>query len=133
MSRLHLLLGHDEPSIETQLDLIHVCPPLSRAESSGYDRFKALALGHLALLRFRQDDLAAAESFALRSNTIARPTEFASLVFRNCFYLWRIAQTRGDEAGVRANERTLRVYVHRVEEHMPEAARFRSHLAGAKP
>lgn len=106
---------------------------LSRAEASGYDRFKALALGHLALLRFRQDDLSAAESFALRSNAIARPTEYASLVFRNCFYLWRIAQSRQDEAGVRSNERTLRVYVRRVEEHMPEAILFRAHLAGAKP
>lgn len=106
---------------------------LSRAEASGYDRFKALALGHLALLRFRQGDAAGAESFALRSNTIARPTEFASLVFRNCFYLWRVAQAKGDEAGVKANERTLRVYVHRVEEHMPEVGLFRAHLAGAKP
>jgi tetratricopeptide (TPR) repeat protein len=106
---------------------------LAAASSAGYGRLEALALGTLALLQFRKGDLAAAEALALRSNSIARPAEHISLVFRNCFYLWRIAQARGDEGGVRANERTLRVYVSRVEDYVPEVQEFRAHLAGAKP
>ena len=106
---------------------------LATASAAGYARLEALALGTLAVLRFRKGDLAGAEGLALRSNSIARPAEHISLVFRNCFYLWRIAQARGDEGGVRANERTLRVYVSRVEDYVPEVQEFRAHLAGAKP
>jgi len=105
---------------------------LRSAESAGYDRLKALALGHLALLSLREGSLAAAESYALRSNSIARPREYLSLLFRNCYCLWKAARAKGDEAGVRANERTLRAYVSRVEDYMPEVQEFRAYLAGGR-
>ena len=54
--------------------------------------------------------------------------EFFSLVFRNCFYLWRVARTKGDTASEKMNERTLRAYLSKVDETMPETAAFREAL-----
>ena len=62
---------------------------LARAEAAGYDRQRAYALGHLAVLAFRENDLDSCEAFCLRSNSVARPREYASLLWRNCYYLWR--------------------------------------------
>jgi len=100
------------------------------ADDGGYDRLKALGLSHLALISFRKGDLAAAESFALRSNVIARSREFIVVVFRNCYYLREIARRRGDAGGVSQNERTLRAYLARVDADLPEAAEVRAELAG---
>jgi tetratricopeptide (TPR) repeat protein len=101
---------------------------LARAEAGGFDRQRAYALGHLALLAFRENDLDSAEAHCLRSNALARPQEYASLLWRNCYYLWRIARQRGDEPAAKANERTLRTYLARVEDYMPEVADFKAHL-----
>ena len=109
---------------------MHLRRALQTAEEAGYDRPRAFALSHLALLAYRDGDLETAESHCLRSNRLARPREYVSILFRNCFYLWRIAQSRRDGAGVRANERTLRTYVGRVEDYIPEVEEFRAHLGG---
>jgi transcriptional regulator with XRE-family HTH domain len=101
---------------------------LEAAEAAGYDRQRAYALSHLGLLAFREDDLEAAETYCLRSNRLARPREYVPILFRNCYYLWRIAQLRQDEAGVRSNERTLRTYLSRVERQLPEVDEFRAWL-----
>jgi transcriptional regulator with XRE-family HTH domain len=100
------------------------------AEASGYDRMRALAMSHLAMLAYEGKDFATAEAMALRSNAVARPREYLSLVFRNCFYLWKVAIAKGDEPGTRLNERTLRVYLSRLEEDLPEVIAFRRHLRG---
>jgi tetratricopeptide (TPR) repeat protein len=105
---------------------------LQEAETSGYDRLRAVALSSLTTLSYLAGDHAAAEAHALRSNAIARPREYLPIVFRNCYYLWKIAQARNDEAGVRTNERTLRAYVGRIEEQMPEVEAFRSHASGGE-
>jgi tetratricopeptide (TPR) repeat protein len=110
----------------------HLKEALHRAESAGYERQQAFALSHLGLLAFRDGDLDGAEAHCIRSNRIARPREYLSILFRNCFYLWEVAKARKDEASIKANERTLRTYVSRVEEHIPEAERFRMHLGGGK-
>ena len=70
-----------------------------------------------------------AEAYALRSNAIARPREYLSIVFRNCFYLRTIAEQRGDSAAVKSNERTLKAYLSRVDPDLPEAIEYRAHLA----
>lgn len=108
----------------------HLKATLKVAEDSGYDRLRALALSHLGLVAFRQDEDSAAEAYALRSNAIARPREYLSLLFRNCYYLWMIASRKGDQAAAKANERTLRVYLGRIEPDLPEVVAFRRHLAG---
>ncbi len=105
---------------------------LEEAESAGYDRLRAVALSLLVILAYLEGDHAAAESCALRSNAIARPREYLPIVFRNCYYLWKIAQARNDAAGVRTNERTLRAYVGRIEEQMPEVEAYRSHASGGE-
>ncbi len=105
---------------------------LREAETRGYDRHAALSLCNLALLCLDEGVLAAAEGFAIRSNSIARPREYVSFMFRNCFYLWKVARARGDEPGIRANERTLRTYLLRVEDDMPEVREFRGYLAGER-
>jgi tetratricopeptide (TPR) repeat protein len=105
---------------------------LEQAEQAGYDRQRAYALSHLGLLAFREGDLEAAETYCLRSNQVARPREYVSVLFRNCFYLWKLSRTRGDAAGAKVHERTLRTYVNRVERSMPEAEAFRSFLGGGQ-
>ncbi len=103
---------------------------LATTEQGGYDRLRALALSHLALASYRSSDLEATEAYCLRSNRVARPREYVSILFRNCFYLWRIAQSRQDEVGIKTNERTLRTYLNRIEAYVPEAEEFRATLGG---
>ena len=103
---------------------------LEEAEQHGYDRLIALALSNLGLIAYREDDLAAAESYCLRSNALARPREYLTVVFRNCYYLWKIADRSGDEAGAVTHERALRRYAGRIEESIPELECYRAHLAG---
>jgi len=103
---------------------------LQEAERQGYDRQIALALSHLALLAYREEAFDNAEALCLRSNSVARPREFISVVFRNCYYLWKIALGREDATGAKIYERSLRHYLNRVEEFLPEAAAYRAHLTG---
>jgi len=105
---------------------------LTEAESAGYDRLRAVALSLFVILAYLSGDHSAAEAYALRSNAIARPREYLPIVFRNCYYLWKIAHARNDAAGVRTNERTLRAYVGRIEEQMPEVEAYRSHASGGE-
>lgn len=99
---------------------------LTVAEEGGFPRQQAFALSHLALLELRSDRPDAAEKQAIRSNGIARPREYHNIVFRNCYLLWRIAGRRNDSAGVRANERSLRALLGKVDEDMPEIDAFRN-------
>ena len=103
---------------------------LNAAEHGSYDLLRTLCLSHLALIAYRRGDIETAEAYCLRSNLLARPREYVSILFRNCFYLWRIAQARGDDPAARANERTLRTYLNRVEPDVAEAAEFRATLGG---
>ena len=50
------------------------------------------------------------------------------MLWRNCYYLWRIAQARDDVAGVKSNERTLKTYLNRAEGYMPEVAEFKARI-----
>jgi transcriptional regulator with XRE-family HTH domain/predicted negative regulator of RcsB-dependent stress response len=99
-------------------------------EAGHHERLRALALSHLGLIHFRNGKLDAAEGFAIKSNAIARPREYNAIVFRNCFYLWQIAKTRKDEGATRLNERTLKSYLARIEESLPELDEFRRLTAG---
>jgi transcriptional regulator with XRE-family HTH domain len=110
----------------------HARSAVQIAEDGGYDRLKALGLSHLALISFRKGDLGTAESFALRSNVIARSREFISVVFRNCYYLREIARRRDDTVAATQNQRTLRAYLTRVDADLPEAAAVRAELAGGE-
>jgi hypothetical protein len=55
-----------------------------------------------------------------------------NLVFRNCYYLCRISLSIVVRAAVHSNERSLRTYLSRVDEQLPEARAFRAHLAGGE-
>ena len=98
----------------------------------GFDRHSAFAMSALGILAYRENDLDLAESRCLQSNQIARPREYFALIFQNCYYLWRIALSRNDQASATSNERTLRAYLSRVEEHLPEAVAYRDHLTGGE-
>ena len=100
------------------------------AEQAGYDRLRALALSHLAVVHYQRGETEAAEAYAVRSNTIARSREFLTLIFRNCFYLRKIAQRRGDSAAAGLNERTLRAYLNKIDPELPELIEYRAELEG---
>ena len=103
---------------------------LKTAEQSGYDRLRALALSHLAVVHHQRGELETAEAYAVRSNTVARPREFLTLIFRNCFYLRKIALHRGDAAAAAVNDRTLRAYLNRIDPELPERIEYRAELEG---
>ncbi len=99
-------------------------------EAGQHERLRAQALSHLGVIHFRNKRFDAAEGFAIKSNAIARPREYHAIVFRNCFYLWKIARSRHDDGAVRLNERTLKSYLARIEESLPELDEFRRITAG---
>ena len=99
-------------------------------EAGQHERLRAQALSQLGVIHFKNDRFEAAEGFAIKSNSIARPREYHAIVFRNCFYLWKIARTRKDDGAIRLNERTLRSYLARIEESLPELDEFRRITAG---
>lgn len=111
---------------------LHLNKVIETARKEGFERQRAYALGALGVLAYRENDQELAESRCLQSNHIARPREYFGLIFQNCYYLWRIALARDDQAAVISNERTLRAYLSRVEEHLPEAVEYRSHLTGGE-
>ena len=106
---------------------------LREAEKAGLDRQLALAHSNLAVLAYREGNREAAEGHCLRSNAIARPREYNSVIFRNCYYLWKLALDADDKAAIKTHERSLRTYLVRVEERLPEADEYRAHLAGSEP
>ena len=99
-------------------------------EAERHERLRALALSHLGIIHFRNGKLDHAERFAIKSNSIARPREYNTIVFINCFYLWKIAKAKDDAGAVKLNERSLRSYLARVEESLPELEEFRRITAG---
>lgn len=99
-------------------------------ERNGHDRHLAFALSDKAVIAWRESDLDGCEAFALRSNRIARERDYPNVVFRNCFYLWRVAESRSDRAAVRLNERTLKSFLARVESTLPEREEFVTRLTG---
>jgi len=104
---------------------------LEDAQRGGFERLQAMGWSHLAVIHFERHELDPSESYAIRSNAIARKQEFFSLVFRNCYYLWRIAQAKGDGPAEKMNERTLRAYLSKVDETMPETSAFREALGAS--
>jgi tetratricopeptide (TPR) repeat protein len=99
-------------------------------EAGRHERLRAHALSRLCVVNFRDGKPEAAEAAAIKSNAIARPHEYQDIVFRNCFYLWKIAKSRNDDGAARLNERTLRSYAARLEESLPELEEFRQFMAG---
>ena len=99
-------------------------------EAGQHERLRAQALSHLAVIHFRSGRLDASEGFAIKSNSVARPREYHAIVFRNCFYLWQIAKRRNDDGAIRLNERTLRSYLARIEESLPELDEYRRLTSG---
>lgn len=94
----------------------------------GYARLEARALQMLCQLRYRRGDLKGAAAYAMRSNAIARPRDYVTIVFRNCFYLWKVALAQGDEVFARANDRALRAMLSKMEESTSEVDEFRATL-----
>jgi len=103
---------------------------LKTAEQSGYDRLRALALSHLAVVHHQRGELDTCEAYAVRSNTIARSRDFLTLIFRNCYYLRKVALHRGDDAAAAVNDRTLRAYLNKVDPELPERVDYRAELEG---
>jgi hypothetical protein len=101
------------------------------SEEHQYERLIAFALSTLGVVAYREHDVKAAEAYCLKSNAVARIGEFASLIFRNSYYLWKIATARQDETAKRSYERTLRKYVSRLPDYLPEVVAYREHLTGS--
>lgn len=103
---------------------------ISTCERYGFQRLHALALSHLCVVCYESDEPDSAEAHAMRSNAIARPREFFSIVFRNCYYLRAIALTRGDNRSVRSHERSLKALLNRADQEMSVLQAFRREIEG---
>lgn len=108
----------------------HLVKSLSDATAGKFDKLIALATSHLTVLSYKKGDTEAAESFALRSNAIARPNGYRPILFRNVFYLWSLAVDKGDSTAMSSNERTLRTLSNRIDDYLPELERFRRFTEG---
>ena len=108
----------------------HLHIAIAEANENRYQFLLALASSHLAVAHFAEGDLQTAESCALRSNAIARTQEWKTMLFRNCYYLWKIATQRSDATSLAANERTLRALMNRITDDSPEVDRFRRFVEG---
>jgi transcriptional regulator with XRE-family HTH domain/predicted negative regulator of RcsB-dependent stress response len=95
------------------------------ATDKGFKGLLALSFSHLALLHYRREQFDVAERYALQSNTVARQVGQRSTVFRNCYYLWKLADLRGDRASAASHEHNLKTLVNRVPQDMPEVERYR--------
>jgi tetratricopeptide (TPR) repeat protein len=130
--RLNAAIAEDECGrAERARELLEAL--LKDLEPGRYEKLKAEALCCLGGIHMRAGRLDASEAVAIKSNAIARPREYHSIVFRNCFSLWKIAKARNDEGSVRLNERTLRSYMARIEQSFPELEEFREISAGERP
>lgn len=108
----------------------HLVQSLSEASEGKFDKLVALAASHLAVLNYKKGDTESAESFAIRSNAIARPNGYQTILFRNVFYLWKIAVDKRDSAAMSSNERTLRALSNRIYDEFPELKEFRRFTEG---
>jgi tetratricopeptide (TPR) repeat protein len=108
----------------------HLVQSLSEASEGKFDKLVALAASHLAVLNYKKGDTESAESFAIRSNAIARPNGYQTILFRNVFYLWKIAVDKRDSAAMSSNERTLRALSNRIYDEFPELEQFRRFTEG---
>jgi len=103
---------------------------LQDCERHGYQRLQALALSLLCVIYMKSGDHEPAESYAMRSNAIARPREFVTIVFRNCYYLRKIAQDRDDDKSIRGFERSLKTLLNRADQSMDVVQAFRREIGG---
>ena len=108
----------------------HLVQSLSDASAGKFDKLIALAASHLAVLNYKKGDPQSAASFSLRSNAIARPNGYRSILFRNVFYLWKVAVDRDDSAAMKSNEQTLRTLSNRIHDESPELEQFRRFIEG---
>lgn len=122
-------LGEAGSTEEARQVLVSV---LTDMEAGSFERLRAIALCVSSKIEYRTGNLDEADRLAVKSNLIARRIEHPALVFKNCFYLWRIAQARGDQAAMRLNERTLRSYLGRIEGGDAEVEEFRGTLTRAE-
>jgi hypothetical protein len=99
------------------------------AESNGFDRPAGSWVRISVRAWFPQRRTRRRRSARNPLQHIARPLEHVELIFRNTFYLWKIARTRGDVSGERLNERSLRATLGRIEAQLAEADEFRGYLA----
>jgi ATP/maltotriose-dependent transcriptional regulator MalT len=109
-----------------------VAEVLRELDPTAFDRLRAIALSVWAKIEFISGHLDEADRLAAKSNLTARRIEHTALIFKNCFYLWRIAQAKQDLSAVRLNERTLRSYLGRIEGGDPEVEEFRGIVARAE-
>jgi len=128
-ARLNIALAETECArLDVARDMLEAL--LLVLEAGQHERLRAQALSFLGVVHFKKGRFDAAEGFAVKSNAIARPRDFNAIVFRNCFYLWKIARARDDDGAVRLNERTLKTYLARIEETSPELEEFRRLTSG---
>jgi transcriptional regulator with XRE-family HTH domain len=98
-------------------------------DPTAFERLRAMAYTAWAKIEFLAGNLDEADRLAAKSNLTARRVEHTALIFKNCFYLWRVAQAKQDLTAIRLNERTLRSYLGRIEGGDPEVEEFRGFIA----
>jgi len=108
----------------------HLTQSLEYASDEKFDWLISLATSHLTVLNYKHGSVESAESYALRSNALARPNGYRTILFRNIFYLWQIALDKEDLTAMNSNERTLRALSNRIHDSFPELDQFRRFAEG---
>ena len=126
LAAVYLKRGKLKRARELLMDVVQ------KAEKFGYDKQLALALGDLGIASWRSGDERMTETYCRRSNEIARTRDYLTLVFRNCYYLWKVALNKGNDGAARVNLRTLRSYSGRIDPSLPELNEFNACLEGGE-
>ena len=116
-----VLIDRDQP----RAALHYLTRAIKTGESGRFQGLLTLAYSHLALVHFKMDQFEAAERCALKSNNLGRELGYNSTIFRNCYYLWKLAEKRGDRASAVSHEHNLRSLINRVPQDVKEVERYR--------
>ena len=101
---------------------------LKKTEEEGLLRISTIVLSNLAELAYLDNEFEKAEHYAMKSNRLARPMEFKTVLFRNSFYLWKIAQSLDDEKRSHSHLSALKKYFSQVDRDIDEVRLFATFL-----
>ena len=105
---------------------------LEMARNLGYQYYVAKRLHEIGLLHYGRHRIDQASKHFYESNELSRRADYYDNIFLNCFYLWKIAQERGDRSGAALNEKSLRFYAYKIEASFQELEEFKGFLEKGK-
>jgi Flp pilus assembly protein TadD len=107
----------------------HYIDVLQKATSEGFLKIASIVLSNLAEISFLDGEHEKAEHYAMKSNRLARSMDNHIVLFRNQFYLWKIALATKDDTRASQQLSSLKKYYPRVDKDLDEAKQLQAFLS----